>query len=368
MAFPGYYSEQVYSCNTYSMSGNNSYSWDAPPWPKQEPYNYNLGWRDHSNYSWSENSYYETAQWSYPSSNVPSSYPAPIYLQEDPTIKEMVVELLKRSEKFDQEVAILKQDQSKLEERQSKLAQTLSDIELQILRLANAWEEEDVMLPTKPEERFDFQLDEEDEYFEPNMKRKIIDDQATESTHPPSTNVPMELCADKQENEEPKDEIIFEKVVRTHTSDGLDEVTTMVVDAPNCQASMEHQICESFLSLPSKLVLPIIPAPTLELICVLKPPSNSKDALLPQSLQPPWPPPLQLLMLNLKFNARKNMKWSRKKKIKRRERCRFEKSDWKIGNSRIGRMFAAAISRKLLFWIFWASREKEINFHYEIGL
>lgn len=39
-------------------------------------------------------------------------------------------------------------------------------------------------------------------------------------------------------------------------------------------------------------------------------------------------------------------------KIKRRKRRMIEKSDWRTGNSRVNRLFAAAIFRKSMFWIF----------------
>lgn len=150
-------------------------------------YNCNRGWGDYMGYSWPNTSNYEARQWA------PPSYQAPIYQQEEPSVKEMVFKLLRRSEKYDQEVEKLKHDQLKLEEKQSQLAQTLSEIEAQIWRLSNAWEEEDERYISGPQE----------------------------------SEIPMEICVNEQTDKESKEEFQFEEVVITHPLDVFDEATTI---------------------------------------------------------------------------------------------------------------------------------------------
>ncbi|PRQ44368.1 hypothetical protein RchiOBHm_Chr3g0478501 [Rosa chinensis] len=47
-----------------------------------------------------------------------------------------------------------------------------------------------------------------------------------------------------------------------------------------------------------------------------------------------------------------------RKTIKVKKRCRIKKSDWKIGNSRVIRLLAAGIFKKIWFWTFRVSRAK----------
>ncbi|KAM1495945.1 hypothetical protein ACFXTO_030606 [Malus domestica] len=106
--------------------------------PRNDPYsnNYNPGWREHPNFSWrdSQNSMgpsNSTKQYQQP-------YQAPPIQQEDPSIKDMLSQLLKKTDRYEQEVVSLRQSQTVLEKAQSNFEIQLGQIATTLNKLERA--------------------------------------------------------------------------------------------------------------------------------------------------------------------------------------------------------------------------------------
>ncbi|KAI5335535.1 hypothetical protein L3X38_025668 [Prunus dulcis] len=103
--------------------------------PRNDPYSntYNPGWRQHPNFSWSNS--HNTMGTSNSSKPFQQPYQTPPTQHEDPSIKEILSQLLKKLDRYEQEVASLKQSQSVLEKSQSKCEVRLGQIATTLNRL-----------------------------------------------------------------------------------------------------------------------------------------------------------------------------------------------------------------------------------------
>ncbi|XP_050117637.1 uncharacterized protein LOC126595360 [Malus sylvestris] len=106
--------------------------------PRNDPYsnNYNPGWREHPNFSWrdSQNSMgssTSTKQYQQP-------YQAPPIQQQDPSIKDMLSQLLKKTDRYEHEVVSLRQSQTVLEKAQSNFETQLGQIATTLNKLERA--------------------------------------------------------------------------------------------------------------------------------------------------------------------------------------------------------------------------------------
>ncbi|CAN6583540.1 unnamed protein product [Malus baccata var. baccata] len=106
--------------------------------PRNDPYsnNYNPGWREHPNFSWRDSqnrmgSSTSTKQYQQP-------YQAPPIQQQNPSIKDMLSQLLKKTDRYEHEVVSLRQSQTVLEKAQSNFETQLGQIATTLNKLERA--------------------------------------------------------------------------------------------------------------------------------------------------------------------------------------------------------------------------------------